>query len=482
MVTDSVGVASADYSRPAVATPPHCILEFLFQCRGGDERAGIRDVNNRVRYMLLLACSMGCAVRVPRPGYMLTEGHNNDARVNLTFTWARYFNLSHGSGWEHVLDDSPSRTPPAVLRKLPESGGFNQGNRQLPTVTDLLPWLAQHPNGTLRLTFGPSRCDFWGSGSISEWLDNTAKAGPHHASCTCIRHGAIFQGCGSASVAVVNRAASIVTEFFGDAFFFALHLRRGDLASSYVNGCGEVPAVIGMVLERKRLVESRAHVIISGIFVLTDEREQSYLDWLRSDLSVFFELVRFESDVPERLVMPDDNYFNFMIMQRICDDTICIEHHPRIFASGRTPCLRVEKPFHPFSPPPPSEPPPCPPPPCPRPIASSPQQPTYNSLPLYLTSSTLLHAKAEAASQAALAAQLSTARKEAAGPTSVMASVPAFVAPAAVIAATACTFGALYWLLRAKYMLAPRLEQRRKTYSRCVARHSTYAVPQRDQC
>mmetsp|Transcript_25111 Transcript_25111/g.73507 ORF Transcript_25111/g.73507 Transcript_25111/m.73507 type:complete len:108 (+) Transcript_25111:3-326(+) len=106
--------------------------------------------------MLLMACSLGCALEIPRPYYMLDEDHNGGLRVDQDLPWSRYFNASPGAEWEHVLDSPPDRANPSELHRMPGGDStFNAANGlRLPTVDDIQHVLAIHPTATIRLEFG----------------------------------------------------------------------------------------------------------------------------------------------------------------------------------------------------------------------------------------------------------------------------------------------------------------------------------------
>lgn len=367
---------SAPFIWPGPERPPRCVINV--KPVGLATRSGLNDEITRIHRWHLVACAYGCGLQVPTPHEALDPIHNNNVEIHIELAWDRYVDRRKGKLWEYVWDKNQKIPTPisdnnqiqrtTVWNRVPSTRELeslaNASSRKDAPVHILTVDAPRNPYGAA--PFGP---DFYSPGFMAEALRPLAEAGPYAEQCSAMNK---MPEISREMSEAINTSAA---ERFSDAQIFRLHLRRGDRLHQYPKFCAGVPTVLWNVVKRARTVEMLSQKPVRQIFVLTDETHERYLQQLRSDLSVFFDEVAFEANMPFSTKYPFDNWFSFMASNHFpthCSggeycDLLQMNFHPSHL--GGIDCKEsLRRPFSPFPPitvqpqPPPPQPPPSPPP------------------------------------------------------------------------------------------------------------------------
>lgn len=335
-----------------------CVLNFA---AGGVSHfeAGLNDVTTRLVAFQRLARAFGCAAVVPRPAALLDPSLNNGRHVDDVIWWTQYYVLGQAESQDYravlrgqipgsarpmnntVIDAYEAFWAPlweSVPRPLTRKVRTTRVLGRVPSASEMATWTASAASDgsalhVLDLDFGA--LSMWSSHSVFSEIERVVgqraqPVWPHP------------------SEAVLRRAHAVSMALFNGSQFMTLHLRRGDRLSQYKPPtCSDVPAVLwGAVHARQR----SGCPCVDAIFVYTEERDEAYLERLRSDLHVFFRTVHLETEVSPRLEMPSDNFFDFQVLKRIsrtrrlgrCHHA---EHSPAVGGLDCAPSSRLDRPF-----------------------------------------------------------------------------------------------------------------------------------------
>ena len=286
--------------------PPQCFIRFHKNMFG---REGIADISGKLAAVMGLASTWGCAAAVPRPHAVLRPSHNGGRQVDGSLWWDHYFTINQTLLKETV----PSGAPVDWLSDV------------VPTDQYMRQWLQRRvghgPAPVLELSY-PERW-FYGD------LDSEFSARWDAAMAARVVSGPVFQY-SQVSALVHDIGRNIATSLFGNGTACpwtattcatsCVHLRRGDRTQQYPTGCSDVDTVAWNALNNFQAAgEPPQPETSTNVFVMTDERNASYLSRLRTALGRSFDTVRFEGDFDwQQHQVPNDNYLRVLALGDAC--------------------------------------------------------------------------------------------------------------------------------------------------------------------
>lgn len=263
------------------------------------------DTLSRIQVFHKLACAYGCALMLPSPRELLDPVHNHEQLIGKGVRWERYVSRWDGTPFEyaHVFEELPTghrNQTTYVLNRHIEAddvkalAGRSGSRAELQVLQFVSAW----------------SCQFYESGEDVRYT-KIAESGPLYSQCKLpwVANGA---------TAGKNAHDAANALFDRDGRIMRVQLRRGDRLREYRPGCATVESVTRNVVKAAREYQRVSSRCLNQVFISTDERDSGYLGALRAALlAAGFARVHLETDVDSQYLIPDDDYFNYLVLKSI---------------------------------------------------------------------------------------------------------------------------------------------------------------------
>ena len=239
--------------------------------------------------------------------------------------WTRYFTIRPGVLVEHV----PKRAPVTWLTDVVPSNGYMRS------------WIRRHSGGATAAVLDLNFAQRW------FWDDLITDFSQRRQGMDMDVEAADA----TYSDYVHERAQEVVADLFDSAAIRScaesvqscagacLHLRLGDRTNDYPPGCTSVQTV-ELNVASNFAVRQFPRGAPTHILVMTNEKRQSYLDALRTELNKTFDTVRFEADFDwqQQQALATDNFLRFLVLGAACESispwNAMVEFHPHNLCSN----------------------------------------------------------------------------------------------------------------------------------------------------